>query len=55
MSGGTELGRENFSWIAVRCCVRAEVEEELQEGEADDKGHGAEIVEVSCENADYMR
>ena len=33
--------------------VRAKVEEELEEGEADDEGHRAQPVEVAREDANY--
>ena len=50
--GRAELGGEHFCGVRVRRRVRAEVEEELEEGEADDEGHRAQFVEVACEDAD---
>ena len=72
VSGGTELGRENFSRVAVGCTISGErsigrngwckwnnvrvgtkVEEELEEGKADDEWYFAERVEPSCKDTDY--
>lgn len=43
---------EDLGGVAVRRRVRAEVEEELEEGEADDEGNCSEAVESPREDAD---
>ena len=51
--GRSELGREDLGGIRVRRRVRAEVEEELQEREADDERRRAQRVELASEDADW--
>ena len=53
MRGRPELGGEHFGGVCVCRRVRAKVEEELEEGEADDEGHRAQPVEVAREDANY--
>ena len=51
MREGAEAGGEHLGGVAVRGRVGAKVEEELEEGEADDEACGWEGVEGAGEDA----
>lgn len=52
MCSSTETGREDFGGIKICCGICTEVEEELEEGEADAEARGGEGVKFTGEDAD---